>query len=207
MLAQLICSSFTVALCEKINGMWNVHFPSLLLKWQPEVPRAKVHAWTRLWRVSKQIQSILSSRSFSLWPKCKCNMSCLLMTRERLEILSFPIQSSCRFCKWVNSLGSSGETCPQHSCRIHSCSLKVNHRNVGLEETSASSGSMLWHQAWQMFLTSALQTFQWRLHCLPITEGNFSPTQNSQFSPILTWNLLYCKFLLVLHCQLWRKLA
>lgn len=174
---------------------------------EPEVPRAKVDAQTCLWRVSKQIQSILSSRSFSLWPKYKCNMTCLLMTRERLEILSFSIQSSCRFCKRVNSPGSSGETCPQHSCGIHSCSLKVNHRNVGLEETSASSGSVLWHHAWQMFITSALQTFQWRLRCLPIIEGNLSPNQNSLFSPILIWNLLCCKFLLVLHCQLWRKLV
>lgn len=53
-------------------GVQNVHFSSLPLKWQLEVPRAKVHTWTCLWRVSRLIQSVLSSRSFSFWKWLVC---------------------------------------------------------------------------------------------------------------------------------------
>lgn len=120
--------------CPVWEGQWgvqNVQFSSVPLKWQPKVPRAKVQIWTCLWRVSRQIQSALSSRSFSFWPKHRCNMTCLPLSRERWEMLSFSIKSSCRFYKIVNSSGSSRDTCPWCSCGIH-CSLKVNHRNVGL---------------------------------------------------------------------------
>lgn len=58
-------------------------------------------------------------------------MTCLPLSRERWE-MSFSIKSSCRFYKIVKSSGSSRDTCLQCSCRIHSCSLKVNHKNIGL---------------------------------------------------------------------------
>ena len=121
--------------CPVWEDQWDmqkVHFSSLLLKWHPEVPRANIDVWTCLWRVSTQIQAVLSGRSFFFWPKNRCNMICLLLSRPRWEMLSFSIKSSCRFYKIVNSSGSSRDMCPWYSCRIYSCSLKVNHRNTGL---------------------------------------------------------------------------
>lgn len=172
-------------------GVQNVHFSSLLLKWLPEVPRAKVHTWTCLWRVSKWIQSVFSSRSFSLWPKYRCSMTCLPLSRERWEMLSFSIKASCRFYKIINSSGSSRDTCPRCSCGVHSCSLKVNYENTGLV------------QCWE------IRPDRCPSHLLFRASSRQEPTISpSQSSLTLIWNL-FCRklsrFLLVLHFKLCRE--
>lgn len=62
MLAEWIWSSSADVLCEKINEVCKLS--SLLLKWQPKVPRAKVHIWTCLWRVSNEYSQSSAAEAF-----------------------------------------------------------------------------------------------------------------------------------------------
>lgn len=120
-------------------------------------------------------------------------MICLPLCRERWEILFFSIKSSCWFYNTVNSSATSRDTCPWCNCWIHSCSLKVNHWNVGLI------------QPWE------IKPDRCSSHLLFRASNRQDPTISpSQSSLILIQNLLCHKlggFLLVLCFKLYRELV